>query len=357
MQVELKPRVFSSMPRKKSRRARNYFFLSHFHHWGGAVTFTVHLLKTLGINQVYRISQSPNRNGEVGNFGYGIVYKIALPSLLERSKDPFVTDFFNYDSVLPKMKRNDITVVIHDPTEIPKDDESFLEYWNIICIRKTLQFYLKEKYNVNSKFMYHPFWPYDTKYQNEGLEHDNSVPEAGKHSMSVSISRIEYGKNIEVILEANKLLDAEPQNDKNLPVRMYGPFNQQYVDNVLGGWEFFAKFYCGTFAKSFEGISKVLNGTKFVIDLSTMDNDGGGTQYTFLEAIHHRAALIINRKWIENLPREFCDFKEGYNCYAVSNAKELSELIKNSKNIDTSKIVRNSEKLLHRHINSNWSSL
>jgi hypothetical protein len=345
------------MTAKKNNPVRKYFFISDFHKWGGAVTFTAHLLKSLGKNHVYRISGSSDRRGEIGDFGYGIKYKLGMPSLIEQTSDPFITDFFHYESMIPKMKRNDITVVIHDPTEIPNHDKSCLQYWNIICIRRALQNYLKEKYNVNSKFMYHPFWPYDTKYQSKGSEshNSNSLSEQKKHSLSVSISRIDYGKNIELIMQTNKLLEAESSYDKSQLIRMHGPFNQQYVDNVLGGSQHFAKFYCGTFPKSFDAISKILNGTKFVVDLSTINNDGGGTQYTFLEAIHHRAALVINRKWIENLPPELCDFKEDYNCYAVSNAKELSELIKNSKNIDTSRIVRNSEELLHRHINANWS--
>jgi hypothetical protein len=38
-----------------------------------------------------------------------------------------------------------------------------------------------------------------------------------------------------------------------------------------------------------------------MIDLSQLPMDGGGTQYTFLDAIYHDCAIILNRKWIENL--------------------------------------------------------
>jgi hypothetical protein len=344
------------MTEKKNRQSRRFFFLSDFHRYGGAVTFTVHLLTSLRKNLVYRVSQSSHKTGEVGNFGYGIKYRIELPSLIEKTGNPFVTDFFQYDKILPKLKRNDVTVVIHDPTEIPNEDKSCLHYWNIICIRKTVQRYLKEKFNVISRFMYHPFWPYDTKYENMDMKHNDSVHQF-KQWNSVSISRIEYGKNIDVIMKANKKLESESKSDRNFSVRMYGPFNHRYVNDELGGKEEFRKYYCGTFPKSFEGISNVLNGTKFVIDLSTINDDGGGTQYTFLEAIHHGAALVINRKWIENLPSEYCDFKEGYNCYAVSDSKELLDIIKNSNRIDTSQVVRNSRKLLDRHINSDWASV
>jgi hypothetical protein len=57
----------------------------------------------------------------------------------------------------------------------------------------------------------------------------------------------------------------------------------------------------------------------------------------------------LNRKWIENVSANFCDFKEGVNCYAVSNAADLVELL--DSDIDTSKVIINARKLLDRHIN------
>jgi len=45
--------------------------------------------------------------------------------------------------------------------------------------------------------------------------------------------------------------------------------------------------------------------------MSFLPNDGGVTQYTFLDAIYHNCAIILNRQWIENVDREYRDFKEG----------------------------------------------
>ena len=53
---------------------------------------------------------------------------------------------------------------------------------------------------------------------------------------------------------------------------------------------------------------------------------------------------------MENVDPKYSDFKEGENCYAVSNAEELKELLDDAENIDTSKIVQNARKLLDRHI-------
>lgn len=95
-----------------------------------------------------------------------------------------------------------------------------------------------------------------------------------------------------------------------------------------------------------------------MIDLSFLTNDGGVTQYTFLDAIYHNCAIILNRQWIENVDGEYRDFKEGENCYAVSNAGGLKELLDDIKNIDTSKVIQNARKLLERHIINaaeNWN--
>jgi hypothetical protein len=93
-----------------------------------------------------------------------------------------------------------------------------------------------------------------------------------------------------------------------------------------------------------------------MIDLSILQNDGGGTQYTFLDAIYHNCAIILNRQWIENVDTKYRDFKEGENCYTVSNSEELRELLDNAENVDTTKIVQNARRLLERHINnaSDW---
>ena len=342
---------------KLSTPDRNYFFMSNFHKWGGAVTFTAHLLNTLGINKVLRITKNTDKIESGGDFGYGLKYQFVSPQSVDDAVKPFITDFFQYDFMLPKLRRCDVTVVIHDHTEVPLSDISYMQNWNIISIRKTFQSYLKEKYNLSSRFMYHPFYPYNTHKSKENYSHNALSPTLGYQKKSaISISRVDYGKNIDILIKANQILEKKANCDLQSLIKIYGPFNRRYVDDCLGGYATFRRYYQGTFRKSFKSISNILSGAKLVVDLSTFKNDGGGTQYTFLEAIHHGAALVINRKWIESVPPEYCDFKEGYNCYAASNESELSQLISN-KNLDTNKVAANAKKLLSRHINADWSSV
>ena len=84
-----------------------------------------------------------------------------------------------------------------------------------------------------------------------------------------------------------------------------------------------------------------------MIDLSTIKNDGGGTQYTFLEAIYHDTLLILNNNWITkgNL------FKSGYNCIGISDELELSDFLnKDLSDVKYEEILNNSKKILINHI-------
>ena len=329
-------------------RQRQYFFIADNYLYGGCVTFTAHLMHLLGRKWFRRITNRFEK--KFREFGYGIRYQNVTPRALDYAENPFITDMFKNFHVLERMKRTDITIVIHDATEISKENEPYLKYWNIICIRKALQQYLKEKYGLSPKFLYHPFYPYLIKKNNNNANHDYS----DRHrTYAVSISRTDKDKNTDIILKANKLI-ALKNNSIEDTIKIHGPYNPLYVRPF--GEQEFKQYYYGTFDRSFEAVSNILNNAKFVIDLTILPNDGGGTQYTFLEAIHHNAALIINRKWIDDVDSKYCDFKEGYNCFAVSSGKELAEIIL-SKNIDTTKIVNNARKLMDRHTNSNWHSV
>jgi hypothetical protein len=56
----------------------------------------------------------------------------------------------------------------------------------------------------------------------------------------------------------------------------------------------FKNHYRGIFDKSFNATSDILNKAKFMVDMSAMPHkDGGGTQYTFLEAIHNNTAITL----------------------------------------------------------------
>jgi len=320
------------------------FYLSN-HRYGGCTTFTAHLLNSLDRKLVYCLTEVFENDSS--DFGYGLQYQRKNLGFLSDLDKLFIADMYRNFHILDKLKDKEVTIVIHDPGELFKENIEYVKDWNVIVIRKSVKEFLKNNYGIEAKFLYHPFFQYEKP--KDIFKNDNV---AGDHRPNaISISRIDYNKNIDLMLKANK--------KTSNPIGMYGYVsgNNSLVSH-LEKLDFY-KYYHGAFEKSFSQVSDLLNKSKFMIDLSEIPDDGGGTQYTFLEAIYNRTAIILNRKWIESVDEKYRDFKEGYNCYAVSNDQELIDLLNKSKNIDTEKVVQNANKLMDRHIKviEDWSNV
>ena len=348
---------------KLESKEMTQFVYLHKYLYGGATTFTAHLIHKLGVSNNSNINTNKNLTANIINanavlrcaktsekkmreFGYGLQYQNVSSSVLAKIKYPFLTIFKEqYFHALHELNRRskdklkDIVLVIHDHRDISNRTAPCVKHWSLVAIRRTVRDFMQRRYGLDCTFIYHPFNPYPVvhKAQRQG---------------AVSISRISFEKNIDIIINANKILD---EHDA---IKLYGCPSRMYVYNFLGGFQGdFSKYFCGMFGKSFTTLSEILAEAKFVVDLSILKHDGGGTQYTFLEAIHNDCALILHRKWIEggDIIPEYCDFKEGYNCYAVDSENELAELIR--RDPDTTKVVANSKKLIQRHIDVDWSHL
>ena len=113
----------------------------------------------------------------------------------------------------------------------------------------------------------------------------------------------------------------------------------------------FYSFWKGKFEKeyplTYEGKDILLN-TQYVVDMSIIKNDGGGSQYTFLEAIYQGCVLILHREWIQ----QGTIFQEGVNCLAVETPEELASILSETR--DTTNIVKESRKLLNSHLQVRW---
>ena len=345
---------------KESFNKETQFLYLHKYLYGGGTTFAAHLLHQTGYskknNIIFRVTK--RTESKLREFGYGLRYQNTSIDLINKIKYPFVTLFkdthFHVLTRLNERKdRSDSNnngssssgiLVIHDHRDISDKVALHLRGWKLITIRRTVQNYLENKYGLPSLFLYHPFYPYPITV----------ISNQSERIGAVSISRISFEKNTDMIIKANKIL----QDQQYQPIKLFGCPSRMYVHMYLGGYNGeFNKYYYGMFDKSFSALSSILAQAKFVVDLTVLKNDGGGTQYTFLEAIHNGCALILHRKWIENdyVNPEYCDFKEGYNCLAVDNEKELADIIR--KDPDTSKIVENARKLMVRHVKSGWSQL
>jgi glycosyltransferase involved in cell wall biosynthesis len=305
--------------------------------YGGWVTFTAHMALKYDM-PLYRVGNRTEVKADgskwMRDYGYGAKYQnIAAKDVKNTGPKILITAIDkNFYSALPSFP-DGTYIVIHDPTEVAKQKLDVLlphlKRFRIVTIRASVQEYLK-KLGLRSKFIIHPFYEYDFK-------------KAASPTKTVSISRIDYDKHTDILLDANKHL---PVGKK---IEIYGALNRMYAFHKLQGTDF-KKYYKGGFEKSFEELNEVLKDAKFVADMSVIKFDGGGTQYTFLEAIYQGCALIINKAWVEGFKSVF---KPGSNCFAVADGKELADLLK--ENPATQTVMKNAKKILTPHLAVDWA--
>ena len=302
---------------------------------GGWVSFTAHL-SLLKDDPIFKISKRTETKGgraKLRDYGYNTKYQnVSLEDFLTQDRPVLVTavDKSGHD-VLEQLPPG-TEIVVHDPTELKANKGRLLQLlpkFNVITIRKTVSDLLNSQ-GIPNQFLYHPF-----------VSVGGSFPEQSK-SGTVSVSRIDYDKHTEIILKANQLmLD---------PIEIYGTKNDRYVYHKLRDLDPMREqtpgsSYRGKFPKDFHSLAEILSPAKFVVDLSKIKQDGGGSQYTFLEAIDFGCALILNRAWVEGKDSPFIP---GENCFAVSDEYELAELLNSDP--DTTEITDNAKNLLEPHL-------
>lgn len=295
--------------------------------YGGWVSFTAHMALKYSLPLIKFGSKTEEK---LRPYGYGVEYQNRAPSDLPKGRLLITAIDKTYYEYLDKLP-NGTMIVIHDPTEVSgKGKEPVLKAlarFKVITIRESVKKFLNQEFGIKSKFIIHPFYEYPFSKE--------KAPQG-----AVSISRIDFDKHTDIILKANKHLKD--------PIDIYGAINRQYVFfklNDLG----FKKFYKGPFEKDFEELDDILADAKYVVDMSVIKNDGGGSQYTFLEAMYQGCALVINAKWVDGSKTEFVD---GKNCFVVANEEELVSLL--NKDPSTSRVLKGGKELLKPHIDVSW---
>ena len=115
------------------------------------------------------------------------------------------------------------------------------------------------------------------------------------------------------------------------------------------------KYWHGKFPKTLplsHDNKDLLTCCNYIVDMSIIKGDGGGTQYTFLEAIYQDCALVLHKEWVE----QGDTFKDKYNCYVVGYTedvgKEIADIL--MKPVDEN-ILQNAKLLLKDHIDVNFN--
>lgn len=310
--------------------------------YGGWVTFTAHLSQKYGypIHKASKRKETRSRD-----FGYGCTYQnLPISEILTLSNILITAVDKHYWSLLQYFP-TDTSIVIHDPTECKgkhnplvsntEGGSRILENMRVFTIRESVQRYLGDTHNIASTTKLHPFTEYPK--MSEGYDYE-----------SVSVARIDFDKNTDIILKANALI-----TDPKKRVRLFGAENRLYVHHRLRELNF-SEYWMGKFPKTLEpslNDKSILKNAKFMVDLSVIKGDGGGTQYTFLEAIHHDCILVLHNEWI----KQGNTFVSGINCIGISDETELANLIIQGISKKTEKAILNASKqLLQKHLQIIW---
>ena len=325
----------------EGKKSKNLLYLAK-PIYGGWVTFTAHLSKKYDW-PIYKITKKTEKNKR--DYGYDCQYHnlclsdvLALDNILITAVDKHYWSFLH---LFPK----DTEIVIHDPTECKSSKSGnplidglspVLPNFRVITIRESVQNYLSETFHIDSKYLRHPFYNY-LKSTKKGLGYN-----------AVCISRIDFDKNTDIILKANALI-----KDKKNHIYLFGAENRIYVHHKLKDLNV-GEYWKGKFPKNLEPTyedKSILKDTKYMVDMSIIKGDGGGTQYTFLEAIYQDCVLILHEEWVNKGSL----FVSGVNCIVVSNEEELAKVMNigiPEELYDT--ILKNSKKIIEDHLNVDW---
>lgn len=272
--------------------------------YGGWVTFTSHLMKSLRMvgctPTLFKIRERSENNFR--QFGYDERYRnITVAEALSRQRPMLIVaaakNFSNYTEALWK---GGAGLVVHDPTELKNLPEDVAESSRTVVIRKVATTFLP-----NATFIRHPYVRVQT------------VEPIERELRAISVSRVDFDKHTDIILDANRLLP----EDKRVTIlgfenRIYTRFKivpkyPEWIQSI------------GHFPRGQEEAFKRLQNYVFNVDMSEIKGDGGGTQYTFLEAWDAGTINVINTAWV----RENDDMTPGNNCIAVGNAEELAAVL------------------------------
>lgn len=306
---------------KKINNKISLFFLPQML-GGGSTSYTVHLYQAFQLigwePTIYRVKPKtePFRRifGNYQDVGYR---NVTIDDAIDIAKDTYSIltgpahskNLKHAPDAISKLVKEGMRVVIHDPNEFKVFDHLSELNKNArpFCIRPTMKaFYPKAIY------IPHPYVRWFGEYKEEFYL--KKKPEFN----AVSIARISFVKRTDIILEANRLLPEHKQCE------LRGAENRLYTRHVLT--KKFPEFKQGGFGfpqchgASVEECSRAC----YAVDLTLFPDDGGGSQYSFMEAWDAGTINVIHEDWL----RYKGEMREGYNCLAVKGPKSLASLLK-----------------------------
>lgn len=218
-------------------------------------------------------------------------------------------------------------IIVHDPMEHGAEAMAYLKSQDIkpIVQGPKIQEWLATK-GLKSTLI--PM-PYSSVAKHEMIRMSRDTD---KTVNAVAVSRIDFDKHTEIICAANEKLKE--------PIRIYGAENRMYthfkLDDEYPTWR-------ENNHGSFDNVYSILAKSNYMVDMSSIKNDGGRTQLTFMEAWDSGTVCVLNRKW--DVGGEMVG---GENCLYVDGADDLVDTLESNTN-DVKRIVKNGYEALKKH--------
>lgn len=256
---------------------------------GGWPTYTAHLahgLRAAGHDvSLWRLGRRTETTGRP--FGRGLWYRNASAEFLaELARAEILHIAAAEPSVAPAVEgilRAGGSITIHDPTELKQGMPGALAYARkpIVVIRSRMQSHVHQL-GREARYVPHPY------------ARMAAQPPVTASRHAVAFSRLDWDKGTHHIVEANLTLPPEQA------VQLYGAENRMYahhkLDPIDPDWR---RNYHGPWpVTDLWGGARIARGARAAVDLSAIKGDGGGTQYTFLEALDTGVPLVLNQAWL-----------------------------------------------------------
>ena len=287
--------------------------------YGGWPTFTRHLhaaLRASGLAPVIR-TLGARTAAMPTDFGHGLICRrVCLKDLLA-CKMPVLIACADKEhaEAASTLVSAGAWIVVHDPAEkhlagIPPE--------RTIVIRRSMK-----QRSPRAQLILHPY--------------ERCRPDRNPVHPAIAHARIDFDKYTHFLLEAN---------DLGAEIRIVGAPNPMYVHfKIHPRWP---DFKPEPFDRVAHAGATLCASARAVVDMSAIKHDGGGSQYSFLEAWDARTPLVINRKWTAGYDGD--EMQAGKNCLVASDGMEIKQCLDALKDPSVSDaLVCNGEASLEQH--------
>ena len=307
---------------------------------GGWLTYIGHLAHGLKLrgHEVEIVKQSNHTEAFTRKFGYNLTYRNYSPKDILKLEGQVVVcaTHINYRDTTMGLLKAGAAIVVHDPTEFRKGGYyEFVRKHVTVVVRESMLRHFKPRRTMFESQPGGLYIPHCYVRASKALRDSFDVWYKRKQ-LAVSLARLDFDKKTEWILEAN---DELPEDRK---VELYGAEHRPYTRLVIKKrWPKWVQRNTARYNRDdlYEAVKKAST-FKYMIDMSDIKGDGGGTQYSFLEAMDAGCICVLNKAWTDAGGAKG-EMQPGKNCIVVKDSEQLCWFLSGAKGsaVDSSSVA------------------